>query len=100
MLGRTGRAGRRGEAITLFTEADMPRIRSIANVVKLSGCEVPDWMLAIKPVRTCSPSAVYMYFVHCFLYFVWCMRAVNKICRNCIAVWLQLFISLNSEPNS
>lgn len=28
----------------------MPRIRSIANVVKLSGCEVPDWMLAIKPV--------------------------------------------------
>lgn len=49
-IGRTGRAGRRGEAITLFTEADMPRIRSIANVVKLSGCEVPDWMLAIKPV--------------------------------------------------
>jgi hypothetical protein len=29
----------------------MPRLRSIANVVKLSGCEVPDWMLAIKPVR-------------------------------------------------
>lgn len=49
--GRTGRAGRRGEAITLFTEADLPRIRSIANVVKLSGCPVPDWMLAIKQVR-------------------------------------------------
>jgi superfamily II DNA/RNA helicase len=51
--GRTGRAGRRGQAITLFTEADLPRIRSIANVVKLSGCEVPDWMLSIKQVRCC-----------------------------------------------
>jgi ATP-dependent RNA helicase DDX52/ROK1 len=51
-VGRTGRAGRRGQAITLFTEADMPRLRSIANVVKLSGCEVPDWMLAIKPVSS------------------------------------------------
>eukprot|EP00428_Durinskia_dybowskii_P072319 CAMPEP_0170405656 /NCGR_PEP_ID=MMETSP0117_2-20130122/27298_1 /TAXON_ID=400756 /ORGANISM="Durinskia baltica, Strain CSIRO CS-38" /LENGTH=612 /DNA_ID=CAMNT_0010662787 /DNA_START=36 /DNA_END=1874 /DNA_ORIENTATION=- len=51
-IGRTGRAGRRGQAITLFTEADMPRIRSIANVVKLSGCEVPDWMLAIKQLST------------------------------------------------
>jgi ATP-dependent RNA helicase DDX52/ROK1 len=49
-IGRTGRAGRTGEAVTLFTEADMPNIRSIANVVKLSGCDVPDWMLKIKQV--------------------------------------------------
>jgi ATP-dependent RNA helicase DDX52/ROK1 len=52
-IGRTGRAGNRGVAITLFTEADMPNIRSIANVVKLSGCEVPDWMLKIRQVRFC-----------------------------------------------
>lgn len=49
-IGRTGRAGKRGEAVTLFTEADMPNIRSIANVMKLSGCHVPDWMLQIKQV--------------------------------------------------
>lgn len=50
-IGRTGRAGRTGEAVTFFTEQDLPRMRAIANVVKLSGCDVPDWMLAIKPVR-------------------------------------------------
>ncbi len=49
-IGRTGRAGRKGEAVTFFTEDDIPRLRPIANVVKLSGCSVPDWMLAIKPV--------------------------------------------------
>lgn len=49
-IGRTGRAGRTGEAVTFFTEDDLPRIRPIANVVKLSGCEVPDWMLQIKSV--------------------------------------------------
>ena len=49
-IGRTGRAGNRGTATTFFTEADMPNIRSIANVVRLSGCNVPDWMLKIKQV--------------------------------------------------
>lgn len=49
-IGRTGRAGRTGEAVTFFTEDDLPRLRPIANVVKLSGCEVPDWMLQIKAV--------------------------------------------------
>jgi ATP-dependent RNA helicase DDX52/ROK1 len=51
-IGRTGRAGNTGTAITFFTEADMPNIRSIANVVKLSGCDVPDWMLKIKQLTT------------------------------------------------
>ena len=50
-IGRTGRAGREGEAITLFTESDIPSMRSIANVMKLSGCKVPDWLLAVKQVR-------------------------------------------------
>lgn len=50
-IGRTGRAGRRGLAVTLFTESDMAHLRPIANVVKLSGCEVPDWMLSLKKER-------------------------------------------------
>jgi len=49
-VGRTGRAGRTGTAITLFTEADFPLLRPIANVAKLSGAEVPPWMLTLaKP---------------------------------------------------
>ena len=51
-IGRTGRAGRKGRAVTFFTENDIPRLRSIANVMKLSGCEVPDWMLSIKSMST------------------------------------------------
>jgi ATP-dependent RNA helicase DDX52/ROK1 len=51
-IGRTGRAGKQGKAVTFFTESDIPRLRSIANVMKLSGCDVPDWMLTIKPMNT------------------------------------------------
>jgi len=43
-IGRTGRANRKGKAFTLFTLEDTERLRSIANVVRLSGGEVPDWM--------------------------------------------------------
>lgn len=50
-IGRTGRAGRKGKAVTLFTEYDMPMLRSIANVMRLSGCEVPGWMLRMKKLR-------------------------------------------------
>ncbi|OAO14304.1 DEAD/DEAH box RNA helicase [Blastocystis sp. ATCC 50177/Nand II] len=49
-VGRTGRAGRKGTAITLFTEDDKPMLRSIANLMKLSGCEVPEWMLQLKKI--------------------------------------------------
>ena len=51
-IGRTGRAGRKGRAVTFFTENDIPNLRSIANVMKLSGCDVPDWMLSIKALNT------------------------------------------------
>ena len=44
-IGRTGRAGRPGVSITLFTEADFENLRTIANVMKQSGCDVQDWML-------------------------------------------------------
>lgn len=47
-IGRTGRAGRKGRAITFFTEADFDGLRTIANVMKLSGCMIPEWMLTIK----------------------------------------------------
>eukprot|EP01031_Cornospumella_fuschlensis_P025762 gene25762-31113_t len=51
-IGRTGRGGREGEAITFFTEGDLPRLRPIANVVRLAGGDVPDWMLKIPQLST------------------------------------------------
>jgi ATP-dependent RNA helicase DDX52/ROK1 len=47
-VGRTGRAGRAGAAVTFFTEDDIPLLRSIANVMHLSGCAVPAWQLTLK----------------------------------------------------
>ncbi|KAF9586763.1 RNA-dependent ATPase rok1 [Lunasporangiospora selenospora] len=47
-IGRTGRAGRKGEAVTYFTNDDQTYLKSIVNVMRESGCEVPDWMLAMK----------------------------------------------------
>lgn len=55
-IGRTGRAGCTGQAVTFFTESDIPNIRSIVNVMKLSGSEVPDWLQNVKQVSvTCCP---------------------------------------------
>jgi ATP-dependent RNA helicase DDX52/ROK1 len=53
-IGRTGRAGRKGKAITLFTEADFDNLRTIANVMKQSGCDVPEWMLTLKKTKNKS----------------------------------------------
>ncbi|KIK99892.1 hypothetical protein PAXRUDRAFT_822253 [Paxillus rubicundulus Ve08.2h10] len=51
-IGRTGRAGREGKAVTYFTDADAPYLKSIANVLLQSGSTVPDWMLKLpKPSR-------------------------------------------------
>ena len=47
-VGRTGRAGREGQAVTFFTLEDAGFLRSIANVMQQSGCEVPGWMLTMK----------------------------------------------------
>ncbi|XP_034174993.1 DExD-box helicase 52 [Osmia lignaria lignaria] len=47
-IGRTGRAGHRGKAITFFTKQDTTNLRSIAAVMRQSGCNVPDYMLAMK----------------------------------------------------
>ncbi|RUS22252.1 putative ROK1-ATP-dependent RNA helicase [Endogone sp. FLAS-F59071] len=53
-VGRTGRAGRAGEAITYFTRDDAQYLKSIVNVMKESGCDVPDWMLTLKKPRWVS----------------------------------------------
>jgi len=47
-IGRTGRAGRAGKAITYFTEEDKPLLKSIAQVIKNSGCDVPDFIFKLK----------------------------------------------------
>ncbi|XP_077360419.1 putative ATP-dependent RNA helicase DDX52 [Festucalex cinctus] len=51
-IGRTGRAGHRGKAITFFTENDKPLLRSIATVIKQAGCPVPDYMVGFKKIHS------------------------------------------------
>jgi len=50
-IGRTGRAGRKGEAITFFTEEDQPLMRPVVNVIRNSNCKVPDWLVDSLPHR-------------------------------------------------
>ncbi|GFZ42957.1 ATP-dependent RNA helicase ROK1 [Saitozyma sp. JCM 24511] len=51
-IGRTGRAGRPGKAITFFSNEDAPYLRTIANVLRASGCPVPQYMLDMpKPSK-------------------------------------------------
>ncbi|XP_017785320.1 PREDICTED: probable ATP-dependent RNA helicase DDX52 [Nicrophorus vespilloides] len=47
-VGRAGRAGRKGEAVTYFTLDDTVNLKSIAHVIKQSGCEIPDYMNKLK----------------------------------------------------
>ncbi|XP_035482825.1 probable ATP-dependent RNA helicase DDX52 [Scophthalmus maximus] len=51
-IGRTGRAGHQGKAVTFFTENDKPLLRSIANVIKQAGCPVPDYMIGFKKIHS------------------------------------------------
>ncbi|XP_040005541.1 probable ATP-dependent RNA helicase DDX52 [Xiphias gladius] len=51
-IGRTGRAGHQGTAITFFTENDKPLLRNIANVIKQAGCPVPDYMIGFKKIHS------------------------------------------------
>lgn len=43
-IGRTGRGGREGKAVTFYTKLDTLAIKPIINVMKQSGCEVSEWM--------------------------------------------------------
>ena len=47
-VGRTGRGGKAGKAMTFFTNEDKPLVRTQADLLKRSGCEVPDWLFKIK----------------------------------------------------
>ncbi|CBZ29443.1 ATP-dependent RNA helicase-like protein,putative [Leishmania mexicana MHOM/GT/2001/U1103] len=51
-VGRTGRAGKEGTAITFFTEDDKERLPPIARVMQDSGNAVEDWILDIKVDRS------------------------------------------------
>ncbi|TYI94105.1 hypothetical protein E1A91_D02G179700v1 [Gossypium mustelinum] len=50
-IGQSGRAGRTGEAITFYTEDDVPFLRNIANVMAASGCKVSSWIMALRKLR-------------------------------------------------
>ncbi|KAG8451357.1 hypothetical protein GDO86_003531 [Hymenochirus boettgeri] len=51
-IGRTGRAGHRGKAISLFTEDDKPMLRSVANVIQKAGCPVPDYIKHFRKLQS------------------------------------------------
>ncbi|AYO42843.1 ATP-dependent RNA helicase ROK1 [Malassezia restricta CBS 7877] len=57
-IGRTGRAGKQGRAITYFTKDDAPYLKSVVNVMRQSGCDVPEWMTQLpKPTCALRPAA-------------------------------------------
>ncbi|XP_067328118.1 probable ATP-dependent RNA helicase DDX52 [Anolis sagrei] len=51
-IGRTGRAGHTGKAITFFTEDDKPLLRSIASVIQRAGCPVPDYIQHFRKLQS------------------------------------------------
>lgn len=53
-VGRCGRAGRAGTATTYFTDADLPYVKTIANLMSKSGHEVPAWLTKLNN----SPNAL------------------------------------------
>lgn len=44
-IGRVGRAGRKGAAITFFTESDVGKMEKMLDVMKRSGCKIPEFLL-------------------------------------------------------
>ncbi|KFP85340.1 putative ATP-dependent RNA helicase DDX52, partial [Apaloderma vittatum] len=51
-IGRTGRAGHTGKAVTFFTEDDKPLLRSIASVIQRAGCPVPDYIKHLPKLQS------------------------------------------------
>eukprot|EP00918_Siedleckia_nematoides_P068036 GHVU01148101.1.p1 GENE.GHVU01148101.1~~GHVU01148101.1.p1 ORF type:complete len:528 (-),score=69.17 GHVU01148101.1:984-2567(-) len=47
-IGRTGRAGSRGHAVTFFTIEDREHLKTVIGVMKQSGANVPDWMKNLR----------------------------------------------------
>jgi len=69
-VGRTGRAGAQGRAVTFFTKADREGVTSMVHVMSASGADLPAWMRALpsiskekrkelkrKPVRRADPTS-------------------------------------------
>ncbi|KAK0535849.1 RNA-dependent ATPase rok1 [Tilletia horrida] len=45
-IARTGRPGKEGKAVTLFTKEDRPYLKIVVNVMKISGTtDIPQWLL-------------------------------------------------------
>lgn len=51
LIGRTGRAGKTGTAITFYSDKDTVLLKAIANVIRSSGGSVPDWMFSLDRRR-------------------------------------------------
>ena len=47
-VGRTGRANRVGKAVTFYTDQDLPLLKTLGNVLKASGCDLPEWIMSLK----------------------------------------------------
>jgi len=47
-VGRTGRAGKKGKALTFFTNEDKLLVRKLADLLKQSNCEVPEWIFTVE----------------------------------------------------
>ena len=47
-VGRCGRAKMKGLAHTYYTNEDKPLLKRLGNMLKLSGLDVPDWILKLK----------------------------------------------------
>lgn len=44
-IGRTGRAGKKGKATSFFTDNDIPNLKIVVNVMRESGCRIPEWLI-------------------------------------------------------
>ncbi|KAM8977250.1 putative ATP-dependent RNA helicase DDX52 [Pelodytes ibericus] len=51
-IGRTGRAGHMGKAVSFFTEDDKPLLRSVASVIQQAGCPVPDYIKHFRKLQS------------------------------------------------
>lgn len=48
-IGRTGRIGHKGTALSLYTDRDEDLAQGLVNVLVECGCEVPDFLDHLKP---------------------------------------------------
>ena len=57
-VGRAGRRGRPGAALTLYTSDDAPRLRAVAKAARRAGCaDVPSFLAADVPRRAWDAAA-------------------------------------------